>query len=178
MSLKSTFNSTNIGHYFTKVSDHQLEVRILTHNGPNVLTTYDFLARLMYATASSSASSVSVTPFSQIDREALEFFHGKLIDLNGKPPELPPFAGTDSFMGLKSEPAAKKKASHWGNPASCLTIVEKLNCFHERSENIFHFYHVAAFRLRNLAANVHEGLGFQAAHLRSSRHGGAASARR
>ena len=49
---------------------------------------YDFAARVMYGWGG-SAISYGVVPFSNLDRETLVAMRDKLVDLGGKPPELP-----------------------------------------------------------------------------------------
>jgi hypothetical protein len=65
-----------------------LAVRIST-NASTICNTYDFLGRTLITQNGSSRSSPQVTPFSQLDRESLEFMHAQLVKLGGKPPALP-----------------------------------------------------------------------------------------
>jgi hypothetical protein len=44
--------------------------------------------------------SASVVPFSQIDRQALEAFRDKLVELKGAPPELPKVTSSVSSLKL------------------------------------------------------------------------------
>ena len=50
---------------------------------------YNFVMRALLSRTGGSDSGVTVTPFSQLDRESLEFMRDKLIELGGKPPALP-----------------------------------------------------------------------------------------
>ncbi len=49
---------------------------------------YNFVMRAVISTRHADGGCI-ITPFSQLDRESLEFMRGKLIELGGKPPALP-----------------------------------------------------------------------------------------
>ena len=49
---------------------------------------YDFATRVMYGWGGSNIS-YGATPFSQLDRDVLIAMRDKLIELGGRPPELP-----------------------------------------------------------------------------------------
>ncbi len=106
MSLQKSFTPSTKSNIMNKVDDHQLEVKVGGYHGPTVYTTYDFLARVMYTTVSSSGASVAVTPFAQMDRESVEFMHAALKKLGGKPPELPTVVEEDKGL-VKTSPPKK-----------------------------------------------------------------------
>jgi len=81
------FNETN--YALRKASDQVLAVTINVPSVSSVYTIYDFTARVMYARTGSSEGGLTVTPFDQMDRESVGFFHQKLQDLGGNPPPLP-----------------------------------------------------------------------------------------
>lgn len=95
MPLKAVFNED---YTATKDADAVLSVRYNAGGYGNSLI-YDFNARVMLSRASNGG--VSVTPFSQLDRETLIEMRDKLVELKGNPPELPPEAPA-------AQPAAKK----------------------------------------------------------------------
>lgn len=86
MPLKAVFNQD---YTATKDADAVLSVRYNAGGYGNCLI-YDFNARVMLSRASNGG--LSVTPFSQLDRETLIEMRDKLIELKGNPPELPPEA--------------------------------------------------------------------------------------
>ena len=86
MSLKVDFNKDYVA---VKDGDAVLSVRYNAGGYGNNLI-YDFNARVLISRASNGG--VSVTPFSQLDRETLVEMRDKLIELKGNPPELPPEA--------------------------------------------------------------------------------------
>lgn len=82
MSLSADFNSS---HAAKRLNDSVLQ---LEYNYMKYF--YDFDLRIMTTLLGYGQSgSVSVTPFSQLDRETLVNMREKLIELKGKPPELP-----------------------------------------------------------------------------------------
>ena len=83
--MKADFN--NARYTVTKETDAVLSVRYDAGGTSNTLI-YDFNARILLARA--SYGGLSVTPFSQLDRESLIEMRDKLIELKGNPPELPP----------------------------------------------------------------------------------------
>src|SRR3990172_41141 len=106
MALVEKFSANN--YHLSKQSDYVLYV-YLSNNGPYVYSKYDFLARLLFASSSSSDGGVSVVPFSRLDPESLEFFRAKLIELGGKPPELPneiPNETTETWVRMGSKSVA------------------------------------------------------------------------
>lgn len=80
MSLSFEFNND---YTAARKGDYVL---VVSCNGSHFC--YDFAARMMYGWGSGSGS-YGVTPFSQLDREVLINMRDKLVDLGGKPPELP-----------------------------------------------------------------------------------------
>ncbi|TAL28961.1 MAG: hypothetical protein EPN97_13975 [Alphaproteobacteria bacterium] len=95
MPLKVDFNKDYVA---VKDADAVLSVRYNAGGYGNNLI-YDFNARVMISRASNGG--VSVTPFSQLDRETLVEMRDKLVELRGNPPELPPEAPA-------AQPSAKK----------------------------------------------------------------------
>ncbi|MEZ0225149.1 MAG: hypothetical protein ACAH83_11390 [Alphaproteobacteria bacterium] len=85
--MKADFN--NPKYTVTKETEAVLSVRYDAGGVSNSLI-YDFNARILLARA--SYGGLSVTPFSQLDRESLIEMRDKLIELKGNPPELPPEA--------------------------------------------------------------------------------------
>lgn len=81
------FNEKN--YDMRKSSDQVLLVTINVSPAGTIYTAYDFAARAMYARTGSSDGGLNVTPFDQLDRESVAFFHRKLQDLGGNPPPLP-----------------------------------------------------------------------------------------
>lgn len=86
MSIAEHFNDKN--YELRKESDQVISCYISMRAG-TIYTTYDFAARVMYARTGSSDGGLSVTPFDQLDRESITFFHDKLVELGGKPAPLP-----------------------------------------------------------------------------------------
>lgn len=97
MSLAEDFNSNGYGR---KVNDFVLSISygITPTSTLNTYYQYDFMARIMTTRTNGSDGGIVVTPFSQLDAESLERLRGRLIDLGGKPPELP---GTMDKAGLR-----------------------------------------------------------------------------
>lgn len=79
MSLKDAFDRT---HTATKINDSVVQISTTYFN-----YFYDFTQRVMMTSSRGAA-----TPFSQLDREVLVMARDKLVELGGKPPELPPEA--------------------------------------------------------------------------------------
>ena len=50
---------------------------------------YNFVMRALVSSTSNNEGGVTITPFSQLDRESLGFMRDKLIELGGTPPALP-----------------------------------------------------------------------------------------
>lgn len=85
MELKDVFNS---GYTAAKLNDNVLGVSYSMAQGYNAYLAYDFAARVLLTRANGDGA-FSVTPFSQLDRETLVNMREKLVELKGKPPELP-----------------------------------------------------------------------------------------
>lgn len=86
--MKDEFKKAVSSYELSKCGTHILTTSF--YNGSaRIYTSYDFAARMVFSTTGESGSSVSVTPFSEVDRETLENFRDKLIELKGQPPELP-----------------------------------------------------------------------------------------
>ena len=86
--LSTDFNAANDRYRIQKYSDVTLQVQISTGMA-TVYMTYDFVGRVLITQSGNTGSSAQATPFSQIDRESLEYMHAQLVKLNGKPPALP-----------------------------------------------------------------------------------------
>lgn len=91
MSLTEIFNQD---YRTSKCNDFVLTVDYSAYS--TVILIYDFAARLLIS-RTGGAGGQMVTPFSQLDREVLEAHRDKLIELGGKPPELP--SRTTADMG-------------------------------------------------------------------------------
>jgi len=75
---------------------------------PYVYSKYDFLQRLLFVSSGNSGGTNAI-PFSQLDRESLEFFHAQLIEKGGKPPKLPdetPKDTTEAWVRMGSKAVA------------------------------------------------------------------------
>ncbi len=87
--LSSEFNATGDRYRIQKYSDVTLLVQVST-GASTVYMTYDFVSRVLISQSGSTGSSApNITPFSQLDRESLEYMHAQLVKLEGKPPALP-----------------------------------------------------------------------------------------
>jgi hypothetical protein len=85
MSLSDDFNSA---YSPQKIGNNVLRIEL-----DYVKFFYDFQQRLlMTAYRYNDAGGTTVTPFSQLDRETLIDMRDKLVELGGKPRELPPEA--------------------------------------------------------------------------------------
>lgn len=87
-SLNTDFKIASALYKLEKYSDVTLVVRIGSPATP-IYNTYDFVGRTLITQTGGTDSSPVVTPFSQLDRESLEFMHAQLVKLNGTPPALP-----------------------------------------------------------------------------------------
>lgn len=87
MSLKEEFKKADDRKSYYKLDDAVLCVQQSAYCTRYYY--YDFLARILTVHSGSSDGGANVIPFSQLDRESLEFMHDKLIELRGKPPALP-----------------------------------------------------------------------------------------
>lgn len=87
MSLSDDF--TDKSYKTQKINSCVLGVQYGCGSGATTYLTYDFLARIMIVRTGSSDGGASATPFSQLDRESLISLRDRLVDLGGKPPELP-----------------------------------------------------------------------------------------
>ena len=85
-SLKDAFNT---GYSASKIGESAV---MLSMERINYI--YDFAARMVVMRADWGSYSVTSTPFSQIDRDVLVAARDKLVEMGGKPPELPPEAPT------------------------------------------------------------------------------------
>jgi hypothetical protein len=105
LSLSEDFKENCSRYRFHKNGEWTLETRITT-NASTIYHVYDFLGRTMVSQSASTGSSAQVTPFSQLDRESLEFMHAKLTELGGKPPALPEIETEKARPGLSKPRAA------------------------------------------------------------------------
>lgn len=64
----------------------------------SVVHRFDFALRIMYSTTNTNDGGVTITPFSQLDREVLEALRNRLIELGGNPPALAPAAAPVSKL--------------------------------------------------------------------------------
>lgn len=83
MSLSDAFNDDDFD--VNRENDSVLSV-----SQGNFTHYYDFLNRMVMTVY--DGSTLTTTPFSQVDRETLIAMRDKLAELDGKPPELPPEA--------------------------------------------------------------------------------------
>ena len=88
MSLSDDFNQN--GYNAQMINGFVLGVCYSNGGGSSIYHTYDFMARVMVTRTGSSDGGTVVTPFSKLDRGALIAMRDALVDLGGKPPELPP----------------------------------------------------------------------------------------
>lgn len=88
MSLTQDFNSSH--------HPNMTNSQVLTLSYGYQTYHYDFQQRLLTTlyTYGSGLGGVTTTPFSQLDREVLVEMRDKLVELGGKPKELPPEAPT------------------------------------------------------------------------------------
>ncbi|MDP2206858.1 MAG: hypothetical protein Q8K65_11190 [Alphaproteobacteria bacterium] len=84
----SAFKLASSRYTIEKYSEVTLSVRLST-NAATIYNIYDFVGRTLITQNGSTGSSPVVTPFSQLDRESLEFMHAQLVKLGGEPPALP-----------------------------------------------------------------------------------------
>lgn len=89
MPLSDDFNANN--YSTSKINGFVLGVSYDYGGGSGYSTffTYDFMARVMVTRTGSSDGGTVVTPFSQLDREALISMRDELVRKGGNPPELP-----------------------------------------------------------------------------------------
>ena len=91
MDLSKAFN--NAQYAATNKTPFVLDLYVETRAG-SMYNSFDFLTRNMFTRSGSSEGGVTVTPFSQLDREVLVAMRDKLVELGGQPPELAPEAPT------------------------------------------------------------------------------------
>ena len=99
MSLSDDFSANS--YKTQKINGYVLGVQYSNGGGSTTYLTYDFLARVMIVRTGSSDGGTAVTPFSQLDRESLISLRDQLVQLGGKPPELPPEAPATQAHGKK-----------------------------------------------------------------------------
>jgi hypothetical protein len=87
----------------SKNGNSMLDLTYSNRAGTNYIT-FDFLTRTMVARTGSSESGLTVTPFSQLDREMLVAARDKLVDLGGNPPDLPAEAPSTPANNRKFQP--------------------------------------------------------------------------
>jgi hypothetical protein len=85
MALVEKFSGDH--YYINKINDYTLLV--ILSGSPSIYNHYDFLQRVLLVSTGYHDGGAQATPFSQLDREFLEFVHAKFIELGGKPPALP-----------------------------------------------------------------------------------------
>lgn len=91
MDVKAAFNDQ---YKATKSNDYVLDVSFYSSSQSWVYHSFDFMTRTLVTGRSSSSVGFNVTPFSQLDRDMLITMRDKLVELGGKPPELPAEAAT------------------------------------------------------------------------------------
>jgi hypothetical protein len=91
MSLSDAFNDDDF-----EIDRENDSVLTICHG--NITHHYDFLNRVRTTTYD---NALTTTPFSQIDREVLVAMRDKLVELDGKPPELPAEAPVTSSPAKK-----------------------------------------------------------------------------
>lgn len=92
MPLSDAFNNS---YKADRLGDVVLGVTYALGSGYYVTNVYDFAGRVMISRANGDGA-FAVTPFSQLDREALIMMRDQLVELQGNPPALPPEAPTAS----------------------------------------------------------------------------------
>lgn len=85
MSLKDQFNSK---YNARKENDYVLCLYYNSQGGSTYISM-DFMTRTMVTRSGSSDGGLVVIPFSQLDRDMLINMRDTLVELDGKPPELP-----------------------------------------------------------------------------------------
>ncbi len=91
MDVKSAFNEQ---YKAVKANDYVLDISFYSSNQSTIYHTYDFMSRTLITGRSGGSVGFNVTPFSQLDRDALVTMRDKLVELGGTPPELPAEAPT------------------------------------------------------------------------------------
>lgn len=95
MSLSADFNSSHHPH---KVNAAVLQISFDYHRH-----YYDFNTQVMTTVLTyGSTGAVTATPFSQLNRDVLVDMREKLIELGGKPPELPAEAPANPGVSRKA----------------------------------------------------------------------------
>lgn len=88
--LTDEFNSND--YKTQKINGFVLGVAYGNGSGGTTFMTYDFMARILVTRTGSSDGGTSVTPFAQLDHDALISLRDQLVKLGGHPPELAPEA--------------------------------------------------------------------------------------
>lgn len=85
MALSDQFNKDYTAR---KDNDYVLSVYYSSQGGGTYIA-FDFLTRTMVTRSGYGDGGLVVTPFSQLDRDMLINMRDTLVELQGKPPELP-----------------------------------------------------------------------------------------
>ncbi|MEZ0225148.1 MAG: hypothetical protein ACAH83_11385 [Alphaproteobacteria bacterium] len=88
--MKDQFNNNQ--YQARKDNDYVLSLYYNAQGGSTFIS-FDFMTRTMVTRNGRHDSGLSVTPFSQLDRDMLVNMRDTLIELQGNPPELPPEEG-------------------------------------------------------------------------------------
>jgi hypothetical protein len=120
MSVKEDFNDNS--YQARKINGYVLGVSYDYGGGGTTYMTYDFLARVMIARTGSSDGGTTVTPFSRLDREALESLRESLIALGGNPPELQQDASAPCPAGTQAEPLTSGPTAESRRPPDIYTL--------------------------------------------------------
>ncbi len=91
MDVKSAFNEQ---YKAAMASDYVLDVTFYSGNHSTIYHTFDFMTRTMITGRGMNSATFTLTPFAQLDRDMLITMRDKLVELGGKPPELPAEAQT------------------------------------------------------------------------------------
>jgi hypothetical protein len=83
--MKDQFNNQ---YQARKENDYVLSLYYGAQGG-SVHIAFDFMTRTMITRNGRHEGGLHVTPFSQLDRDMLVSMRDTLVDLDGKPPELP-----------------------------------------------------------------------------------------
>lgn len=88
MSASDEFNAN--GYRAAKINGYVLGIQYPSGAGSTTYLTFDFMARVLIVRTGSSDGGAAVKSFAELDRESLISMRDKLVQLGGKPPELPP----------------------------------------------------------------------------------------
>jgi hypothetical protein len=149
--MKFVENFSSSYYSLEKQGDYILRVET-DSSYPYIYRKYDFLARMLFVSGSSSDRVANAIPFSQLDQESLEFLRSLLIEKGGKPPALPnalPQESTETWVRMGDMaivktgiyPALQRKLTHIFNLTSrqMAEVNENLETRHTISSEPVHF---------------------------------------